>query len=327
MRFGQIIAGLGIGVGLTAGALGGWAAFQQWQNQAPQPINYSNASQSVPQPERAVPASQPAPIVALSQAENDYLYDLSQALQSVEHRRLTNAERLAIGRQIAGWLQTGSRYWDVRSQFDQVYKTAVAGDYAYNRDVYIKFATERLAPGFVSTLTPPQPEPQVILKTRTEYVESPGRTKVIKVPEPFPVPVPYPVPGGGSSHVPDYPDHPGHPGHPDYPDHPSHPGHPEEPSHPSHPGDPEEPDHPADPHNPDAPVGSEPPGQVDPGAGQPAEPDVIVTDPVPEQPPAQPAPEQPPVTGEAQPSDPAPSQPEAPNSVGSGSVQTSEVSY
>ncbi|WP_225931867.1 hypothetical protein [Leptolyngbya sp. 7M] len=52
-----------------------------------------------------------------------------------------------------------------------------------------------------------------------------------------------------------------------------------------------------------------------------------MTDPVPEQPPAQPAPEQPPTTGEAQPSDPAPSQPEAPNNVGSGSVQTSEVSY
>jgi hypothetical protein len=308
MRFGQMIAGAGIGFGLAAGALGGWTAFQKWQTKSPQPINYS---QPAPQSPQAIPASQTTTLVPFSQAENDYLYDLSQALQSVEQRRLTDAERLAIGHQIAGWLQTGSRYWDVRAKFDQVYKTSVAGDYGHNRDVYIKFATERLAPAFIATLTPPEPEPQVILNTKTEYIETPGPTKVITVPEPFPVPVPYPVPGHDSPHR---PDHPHHPDHPDYPHHPDRPDHPDEP------------DHPSDPGNPDTPVGSEPPEPTDPDEEQPSEPDVIVTEPEPEQPPAQPEPEPLPDTGEEQTNEPAPES-ELPGNGGSESIQTSEVSY
>lgn len=325
MRFGQMIAGIGIGFGVTAGALGGWVAFQNWQTKTPQPINYSqshsqNDGQPAPQNPRAIPASQTPSSVPFSRAENDYLYDLSQALQSIEQRRLTDAERLAIGHQIAGWLQTGSRYWDVRAKFDQVYKNSVAGDYAHNRDVYIKFATERLAPAFIATLTPPDPEPQVILKTKTEYVETPGPTKVITVPDPFPVPIPYPVPGD------DYPHHPNHPDHPDYPHHPDHPGNPDYPDHPH------EPDHPSHPGDPDTPVGSDPPGQVDPGGEQPpeppSEPDVIVTEPAPEQPPAQPAPEPSPGSEEPQANDPAPEpQTKPPSNIGLDSIQTSEVSY
>lgn len=205
MQVGQLMAGVGIGLGLAAGSIGGWSAFQRGQ-----------ASQSLAQvqPQAQVqPLAQPAQPVAqtiaqtiaqttvtLTQAENDYLYDLSQALQAVEQRRLSDPERLAIGRQVAGWLESGSDYWQIRSQFDQAYGSAVAGDYAQNRDAYIKFATERLAPAFVATLSVP---PQVIIKTKTRYVETPaqpqivevpGKTQVIRdvihVPEPYPVPVP-----------------------------------------------------------------------------------------------------------------------------------------
>lgn len=213
MQVGQLMAGVGIGLGLAAGSIGGWATFQRWQAEAVQPIQsmQSVANQSANQPVNQSALSQPALMTqavqtapagaALTQAENDYLYDLSLALQSAEQRRDTEAAKLMIGRQVAGWLQQGSDYWQVRRQFDQTYQTVLAGDYVHNRDVYIKFATERFAPAFVATLHPPQ-APQVVVKTRTEYVEVPGKTKVIRdvihvpepYPEPYPVPIPVPIP-------------------------------------------------------------------------------------------------------------------------------------
>jgi hypothetical protein len=98
-------------------------------------------------------------VITWTQAENDYLYDLSQALQPQERERTTAAAKLAIGRQIQGWLEGGADYWGVRERFDATYKGTVLANYAHNRDVYIKFATERLAPKYLDTLTPP---PQVI---------------------------------------------------------------------------------------------------------------------------------------------------------------------
>lgn len=244
MQVGQLFAGVGIGIGLAAGSIGVWQVLQSQQASSPQagsaqvgqaqvgqaptaqPVLYSQSSQtsqtSAPAP-AATGSTEAESTVVLSQAENDYLYDLSQALQSVEQRRIHNAEKLAIGRQIAGWLAAGADYWDVRSQFDATYRNAIAGDYGHNRDVYIKFATERLAPAFVATLTPPPPAPQVIVQTRTEYVEVPGEPQVIEkvVPDPYPVPV-YPRPHWPKPDHPDYPNHPDYPDRPDHPDYPDH---------------------------------------------------------------------------------------------------------
>jgi hypothetical protein len=220
MRFGQLMAGVGVGLVLLTGATTGRLAWQYWHeepvgnateasvekpteippetpNQTSsgivKPISYSQTPAPIGAAARPEQPAQPAPIT-ISQAENDYLYDLSQALQASEQRRLTDAERLAIGRQIAAWLQAGSDYWQVRSKFDQAYKPVIAGNYGHNRDVYIKFATERLAPAFVATLTPPPPPPRVIIKTRTEYIETPAKPEVITVTQPVPVPVPRPFP-------------------------------------------------------------------------------------------------------------------------------------
>lgn len=112
----------------------------------------------------------PSPVIIWTQAENDYLYDLSQALQPQERDRTTAAEKLAIARQIQGWLNGGADYWSVREKFDATYKGTVLENYAHNRDVYIKFATERLAANHLNTLTPP---PQIV-----------------EVPVPYPVPAP-----------------------------------------------------------------------------------------------------------------------------------------
>ncbi|MBF2049088.1 MAG: hypothetical protein IGS54_17300 [Elainella sp. C42_A2020_010] len=111
---------------------------------------------------RKVPAevmvadSTPAvPEVAWTKAENDVLYDYSQALQAAERERLDNTARLKIGRQVCNWLEAGQGYWSVRSLFDLRYKNQVAGDYYHNRDAYIRFGTERLCPQHMASLTPP----------------------------------------------------------------------------------------------------------------------------------------------------------------------------
>lgn len=121
---------------------------------------------------QATPVAQlsPPPVITWTQAENDYLYDLSQALEPAEKNRTTPSEKLAIGRQIQGWLDGGADYWGVREKFDAAYKGSVVGNYAHNRDVYLKFATERLAPNHQDTLNLPP--------------------KVVKVPVPYPVPAP-----------------------------------------------------------------------------------------------------------------------------------------
>lgn len=90
-----------------------------------------------------------------TKAENDVLYDYSQALQPAERVRLADSARLEIGRKVCSWLDGGQSYWGVRSLFDSQYKGSVAGDYFHNRDAYIRFSTERLCPGQMASLMPP----------------------------------------------------------------------------------------------------------------------------------------------------------------------------
>ncbi|MCU0526561.1 MAG: hypothetical protein MUF72_17255 [Elainella sp. Prado103] len=114
---------------------------------------------STPDPVSEMIAAAPsAPTLTWTKAENDVLYDYSQALQPSERDRVSSAEQLKIGRQVCSWLEGGQSYWGVRSLFDTFYKTQVAGDYYHNRDAYIRFSTERLCPDRMASLTPP-PEP------------------------------------------------------------------------------------------------------------------------------------------------------------------------
>ncbi len=92
---------------------------------------------------------------ALGQDENNYLFDLSQSLQTEEQHRLTSEQQLEIAHNILNWLKEGSDYWGVRDKFDAAYRDKVLGDYAHNRDVYIRFATQWLAPDHLATLKQP----------------------------------------------------------------------------------------------------------------------------------------------------------------------------
>ncbi|MFM7423501.1 MAG: hypothetical protein ACKO7W_00610 [Elainella sp.] len=105
----------------------------------------------------ATPAPAPAP-TTWSQPENDYLFDLSQALQPQEYQRLTATQQLDIARQIQTWITAGTDFWSLRQQFDATYRGAIVGDYAHNREVYIRFTAERFAPGHLASLMlPPGP--------------------------------------------------------------------------------------------------------------------------------------------------------------------------
>lgn len=95
------------------------------------------------------------PSSAWSQPENDYLFDLSQALQSQEYQRLNARQQLDIARQIQSWIAAGADFWSLRQQFDAAYRGAVVGDYAHNREVYIRFAAERFAPNHLAALMLP----------------------------------------------------------------------------------------------------------------------------------------------------------------------------
>lgn len=92
---------------------------------------------------------------SLGQDENNYLFDLSQGLQTDERDRLTAEQQLAIAQNILGWLKEGADYWGVREKFDAAYRGQILGDYAHNRDVYIRFATQWLAPDHLATLKQP----------------------------------------------------------------------------------------------------------------------------------------------------------------------------
>lgn len=129
-----------------------------------------------------------------SQPENDYLYDLAQALQSVERQRVSSTEQIEIGRNIQSWLEAGADYWGIRGQFDQVYRGSVAGDYGHNREVYINFATKHLAPNYVATLTQP---PTILEAPANGPIEAPEEFPIANSdpqPNPYQQPVPYQQP-------------------------------------------------------------------------------------------------------------------------------------
>jgi hypothetical protein len=118
----------------------------------PEPIAQAAAVAVSPAPS---PSPAAVPQVTWTQQENDYLFDLSQALQQAERERITPQEQVAIGRHIQSWLKAGAGYWQIRDQFDAVYQGAVAGDYVANREAYIRYATARFAARYSQTLTPP----------------------------------------------------------------------------------------------------------------------------------------------------------------------------
>jgi hypothetical protein len=154
-----ISSGLTLALVLTSTSL--FALWQQNRSAEPGADVTANLT-PVAQPTSPTPP-RPSPVVTITrtQAENDYLYDLSQALLPQERSRTSEAEKLGIGQKIRGWLAGGADYWGVRQKFDETYKGIVLDNYAHNRDVYIKFATERFATEHLDTLTPP---PQVIRK-------------------------------------------------------------------------------------------------------------------------------------------------------------------
>jgi hypothetical protein len=128
--------------------------------------NNAPSSDPVSSPAQPAQPAQPAPAAPASntwtQAENDYLFDLSLALLPQERQRASEAEKLNIGRKVQGWLEGGADYWTVRKKFDETYQSTILDNYTHNRDVYIKFATERFAASHRDTLTPP---PQVVRVT------------------------------------------------------------------------------------------------------------------------------------------------------------------
>jgi hypothetical protein len=129
------------------------------------------------------------PVAAWSKAENDVLYDFSQALQPAERDRLGNDDRLKIGRQVCSWLNNGQGYWGVRSLFDGQYKAQVAGNYSHNRDVYIRFSTERLCPQYMSSLAPPVVTTQIAQTPTPDQPTSPSTwTNPARWTAPAPVP-------------------------------------------------------------------------------------------------------------------------------------------
>ncbi len=160
--------------------VGIYSLVQRTSTTTPTPTPAPTVTNATPVALSPSPVATPAPVIIWTQAENDYLYDLAQALQPQERDRTTSAGKLAIGRQIQGWLEGGADYWGVRAKFDAAYKGTVLDNYAHNRDVYIKFATERLAPKYLDTLTPP---PQVIrvpveVPVREREEERPNRPNV-----------------------------------------------------------------------------------------------------------------------------------------------------
>lgn len=168
-----------LGSALAAAGVAGYLAWNSLTGEAElTPIVQSEPSTATPPLAQTVAAvssvatAQPGQqnSVTWSKPENDYLFDLAQALQTDERERLSQAEQINIARKIQGWLESGADYWGVREQFDAVHRGSIAGDYAHNRDVYIKFATQHFAPSYVATLM--QPTTNVMTSVRAP-IEAP----------------------------------------------------------------------------------------------------------------------------------------------------------
>ncbi len=107
----------------------------------------------------SVVASPQSAAATWSQPENDYLFDLSQALQPAEYQRLNATQQLEMARQIQSWIAAGADFWSLRQQFDATYRAVMLGNYAHNREVYIRFAAERFAPSHLALLMIPPDQP------------------------------------------------------------------------------------------------------------------------------------------------------------------------
>lgn len=195
-----------LGSALTAAGVAGYLAWNSLTGEAElTPIVQSKplvVSPPAAEPVAAVSSvvvAQPAQqnSATWSKPENDYLFDISQALQADERKRLSQAEQINIARSIQGWLEAGADYWGVREQFDASYRGSIAGDYAHNRDVYIKFATQHFAPSYVATLM--QPTTNVTTSARAP-IEAPTETfyqAPFQAPEQAPFEGPYETPYEG----------------------------------------------------------------------------------------------------------------------------------
>lgn len=188
----QWILGVALGLGLTAGAIGTRTAFQQrqlertHQNEAARTAVEAsvgaaskNTTEST-ESDRATDPNQsgrPSLFGQFTQAENDYLYDLSQALQPNEKAKMDAAARLEIGRTVAGWAEAGAGYWELRQKFDATYAAAPS-----DREVYLKYAIQRFAPAHTAALIEPPPRP----------IAAPTRSEPISRPEYIPAPIPRP---------------------------------------------------------------------------------------------------------------------------------------
>jgi len=134
-----------------------------WVTSQPAPVTTpalvpANPTQPATSP-AAPPVANPQTTTTWTAQENDYLFDLSHALQPVEYQRLNSAEQLEMARQIQQWIQSGENFWSIRQRFDASYGRALMGDYAHNREVYIRFTTERFAPDYLATLIAPEALP------------------------------------------------------------------------------------------------------------------------------------------------------------------------
>lgn len=209
-----------LGSALTAAGIAGYLAWNSLTGEAElTPIAQTEpaptaASAPIAQPVTAISSpvaaqSTPSGSITWSKPENDYLFDLSQALQPAERERLSPAEQINIARKIQSWLEAGANYWKVREQFDAAYRESIVGDYAHNRDVYIKFATQRFAPNYVATLMQPsvraespvqrpfEAYPESRFEAPPEYFEPPSYAPPHDAPYEAPFGVPFEEPFEG----------------------------------------------------------------------------------------------------------------------------------
>lgn len=168
--FGSAVAGLSVTTCLAWVSLRGLSeqgAMAISQTAILTPVAPTESIAAVPAvPIAALPAASPVadsvatqPVSNWTPPDHNYLFDLSHALQPVEYQRLTSAEQLEMARQIQQWMQSGEDLWSLYQRFDQSYGSSLAGDYDYNREVYIQLAAQHFAPDGLEPLPYPDASP------------------------------------------------------------------------------------------------------------------------------------------------------------------------
>jgi hypothetical protein len=205
------LAGSGVTGYLAWKSLSSVSTLQSAQSISPQSIALSQPAILTPVPvsaatSPAAPALPPAGVATStsvasapatpvwSQAQNDYLYDLSQTLQPVEQQRRSQAEQLAIAAQIQQWLENGADRRSLRQQFDGVYAGQIAGNYARNRNIYIKLAAKYFSPQRPSQPfnQVPDPPPYSTYQFNEYQSGDPLYPYPAQEPELMPISIPYP---------------------------------------------------------------------------------------------------------------------------------------